>query len=771
VTVTDAGGLTDVQGITVTVTDETLLDILPEADSLIVTTTDDVVDEFDNLTSLREAIAVANNQAGVDTITFASDAGDAFANGGLIRLTQGELLATEALNIDASGVTGGDLVITGDANGDDVTLAGTDITDVAASFAGTAGDATDLLDDNSRVLNILRATETSTLTGLTITGGRTTTDDFLLPFGTEGGGIRVDNNVRLLDEEFSLSDAELVISESTIAGNSTTGVGGNGGGISGNFVTVTDSNVFGNSTSGQNAIGGGIYGFDGVTVINSTVSGNSTSGETAFGGGIGGGNFFFDGVTVINSTVSNNSTSGDISFGGGIFGISTTLINSTVSGNSTNGESASGGGVFAISATLISSTVSGNSISGDFDTGVFYDGLLTGGGGIFGLVTTVTNSTVSGNSTSGNIAVGGGISGGIVLLNNSTVSGNSTSGTSAYGGGIFANATSTVTNSIVLGNTTAGSTNYVDNELASYALLANGGNIIGANATAFDASVSDNIINADPTTVFDSTQENSADSSLLAGTLADNGGATQTIALAANALNPALDAGDDDVALNLSIFEGSNDAVIFTGFNVDNVVARPLFLEGFARGFFEEEVLGVDINGDGDTLGTFGNVNDLNNFGPDGSPIELGPNDLIPFNFSTIAFTDDFVIDQRGIGFDRPIDQTFVANNGVNTVDLGAVELQTQVAAPNTAPVITSDGGDAAAISIAENTTAVTDVVASDDDAGVTFSLTTTDGGGADNGLFSVDSATGVLEFTAAPDFENPADADGDSPRHFRQRD
>ena len=53
-------------------------------------------------------------------------------------------------------------------------------------------------------------------------------------------------------------------------------------------------------------------------------------------------------------------------------------------------------------------------------------------------------------------------------------------------------------------------------------------------------------------------------------------------------------------------------------------------------------------------------------------------------------------------------------------------------------------------------------MVASDDDAGVTFSLSTTDGG-ADNGLFTLDSVTGELAFTAAPDFENPADADGDN--------
>ena len=57
-----------------------------EDPSLIVTTTADVVDQFDNLTSLREALALANTQDGADTITF--DTGLQ----GTILLTQGELV-------------------------------------------------------------------------------------------------------------------------------------------------------------------------------------------------------------------------------------------------------------------------------------------------------------------------------------------------------------------------------------------------------------------------------------------------------------------------------------------------------------------------------------------------------------------------------------------------------------------------------------------------------------------------------------------------------
>ena len=67
----------------------------------------------------------------------------------------------------------------------------------------------------------------------------------------------------------------------------------------------------------------------------------------------------------------------------------------------------------------------------------------------------------------------------------------------------------------------------------------------------------------------------------------------------------------------------------------------------------------------------------------------------------------------------------------------------------NNAPVITSDGGGAAAsVNAAENQTAVTTVTATDPDADtVTFSIT----GGEDQGDFSIVPATGVLTLARRP--------------------
>ena len=117
--------------------------------------------------------------------------------------------------------------------------------------------------------------------------------------------------------------------------------------------------------------------------------------------------------------------------------------------------------------------------------------------------------------------------------------------------------------------------------------------------------------------------------------------------------------------------------------------------------------------------------------------------------------------------------------DGVYVVDVqvtdgqGGVTTQTvsiTVADVNDAPVIISDGGGAnATVPVAEGQTAATDVQAIDDElntengGGLTYSLTTIGGRGTDNGLFTLNTGTGVITFNTAPDFETPADANFDS--------
>ncbi|MBV7339849.1 cadherin repeat domain-containing protein [Chloroflexi bacterium TSY] len=77
----------------------------------------------------------------------------------------------------------------------------------------------------------------------------------------------------------------------------------------------------------------------------------------------------------------------------------------------------------------------------------------------------------------------------------------------------------------------------------------------------------------------------------------------------------------------------------------------------------------------------------------------------------------------------------------------------------NVAPIISGNN----LASVAENQSSAIDVNATDDSdaegAGLIFRLS----GGADQGLFAIDTSSGVVTFVNAPDFENPADADGNN--------
>ena len=118
------------------------------------------------------------------------------------------------------------------------------------------------------------------------------------------------------------------------------------------------------------------------------------------------------------------------------------------------------------------------------------------------------------------------------------------------------------------------------------------------------------------------------------------------------------------------------------------------------------------------------------------------------------------------------IDEARIYNNALTASDIANLAsapaqptdtdtVTITVSAANTAPVITSDGGgNTAAINVAENTTAVTTVTATDADLDtVAYTIS----GGDDAALFSIDAISGVLTFNSAPDFESPADFNGDN--------
>ena len=102
-----------------------------------------------------------------------------------------------------------------------------------------------------------------------------------------------------------------------------------------------------------------------------------------------------------------------------------------------------------------------------------------------------------------------------------------------------------------------------------------------------------------------------------------------------------------------------------------------------------------------------------------------------------VSFTDD-------AGGDEELTSDAYPSNG------------TIAAAPNAAPAFTSS----AAFDAAENQTAVGTVTATDSDDSVTGY---TIAGGADQAAFSIVALTGVLTFTAAPNFEAPTDGGGNN--------
>jgi len=91
----------------------------------------------------------------------------------------------------------------------------------------------------------------------------------------------------------------------------------------------------------------------------------------------------------------------------------------------------------------------------------------------------------------------------------------------------------------------------------------------------------------------------------------------------------------------------------------------------------------------------------------------------------------------------------------------GSTEISVKLALPTSAPVITSNGGgDTGTVSVAENITAVTKVVATDAESDpLTFSIS----GGADQTKFAINASTGDLAFVATPNFESPADVGADN--------
>lgn len=480
--------------------------------------------DVNGLCTLRAAIQETNSLSGDDTINFSTT--------GTINLTGA--LPILSSNVTINGPGSGQLTVRRDIGGN---------------------------------YRIFQSSGTSSISGLTITNGRTP-DAITEDIAPLGGGIWQ-------------TGGSLTLRDVVVTGNRTGnggsmrfnspnlgGFGGFGGGIyATGTLTMTDCVISNNTTGkggdgtqfgGSGGRGAGMYFGPGtLKMTNVVVSGNQTgvgggphSGNSGDGGGLWTGNDAFPNqptdVTLNKVTVTDNITgapgpNGDTGIGGGIVVIqgTMTMTDSTVKNNHTGDaptrSSGRGGGIFNNSTLIIrNSLISGNS------TGNNSAGSNNNGGGIASFSSlTLINTTVSGNSTGADTA---GIGGGVFVFNfatliNCTVTGNSTPGDHANGVGGFG-AVITLANTIVAGNGDSANDKDLENTLFSApTFVSQGHNLIGnADGVSGFNGVGDQI----------GTTASPLDPHL--GPLADNGGPTLTHALLTN--STALDAGSNALAKN-----------------------------------------------------------------------------------------------------------------------------------------------------------------------------------------------------------------------------
>ncbi len=308
-----------------------------------------------------------------------------------------------------------------------------------------------------------------------------------------------------------------------------------------------------------------------ATILNVSINGLTVTAGRANGGSgiqVGRENLAVDSVVITGNSTTENDAGGGIGVGSTEIesGGSLTVRNSTVSGNSAVGGT--GGGIYfrgyGSSILLENSTVSGNIGSGG-GGGIAFFGALGSGG------FTIRNSTIAGNTASN----GGGIffrfefATDTALIQNSTITGNTStsinSNPSYGGGGILARrGTLQLTSDIVSGNTATVSNGRSDIATSSSATVTMNFSAVGdPDGFTPSAASGDNL----PFGV-----------ALGLSPLANNGGPTQTVALAA--FSPAIDTGtnpanlpaDQRGALFPRSFGGGTD---IGAFELQSVTAAP----------------------------------------------------------------------------------------------------------------------------------------------------------------------------------------------------
>ncbi|HEX2904674.1 MAG TPA: putative Ig domain-containing protein, partial [Jatrophihabitans sp.] len=294
--------------------------------------------------SLREAICIANNLGGAQTV-----------------------------NVPAGHyvLSGGDL-LTGLNSGQNITITG-------------AGSATTVIDANhaSRVFNV----DSNSVGGITVSiSGVTVTNGVASSIG--GGGILAGSASASTADSLTISNSVISNNESDYGTPTDTGQPGGGLQFEGGSLTLNNVTVSGNKShsswgSGVEYRAGGFASPESLTISNSTLSGNSA--DNSGSGGSSGGALYASGTGVSESITNSvftgnsvNSTSGEHAAGAAIYVASgnLTVTGSTFTGNTL---SASGSGVIDGGAAIYTTT--GAALHYDRITGNTGQAVTTAGSG------------------------------------------------------------------------------------------------------------------------------------------------------------------------------------------------------------------------------------------------------------------------------------------------------------------------------------------------------------------------------------------------------
>jgi hypothetical protein len=523
--------------------------------------------------SLRQTLASA---APGDTIQFASS-----LSGGTINLSSGQLSVTQSVSIIGLGAGnltisgGGDLTVFNIASATNVSISALTITSGSAGSRGNGGDIY-----NNGTLALSSVTVSSgggeIGAGMYNNGGVVTITGSTFSNNTaeqQGGAI------------LNASGGTINVSSSSFTSNKASGEAGGAICNENASATLTGSTLTSNTAS---TYGGAVCNFSGGVLV---LSGDILTSNVAdfWGGALF--NYYGATISITNSTINTNTAYG--TFGGALFNDQGTanISGSTFASDNIDDFGLGVGG--AISSLLGTLNVSTSTFNGD--GGVF----VVGGGAIYAddISTTISNCTltsnqaeygagvyqdsndnmvVSGTTFTDNIAsndtgavnYGGAFyNSGNAYVYNTTVTANE----AEYGGGIFCFGDLTLTNCTVSTNSGTASSNagggiYVDNGETGYA-----GNTTLYNTIVAQNTLSNKTTQSDITGTLDVNDSKTKSSYNLIGTggsgglvnnkrgnkitsspdlgsLASNGGPTQTMALQSG--SPAIDAGSNALAVD-----------------------------------------------------------------------------------------------------------------------------------------------------------------------------------------------------------------------------